>query len=103
MGSQSHGITRAVIGYLAAIALGYALGRAHGHVIVKYDGPGHVKKTKKTKKTKMVREEGVTMKRGTGECDDDTVTKNTEQQVRKEKWCVLMMFSQNVQNSRFCQ
>ncbi len=78
-------MTRAAIGHLAAIALGYALGRAHGYFIANYGGHERVKKTKT--KVKMVREEGVTIKRGTCERgDDDTVTKNPEQQVREEKW-----------------
>ncbi len=87
LGSKSHGIRSAVIGYLAAIALGYALGRTHWHILVQYVRP---EDRKKAKIKKMARG-GETMKRDKDECGDNTVMKkNPIQQVRKEKWwCVF--------------
>ncbi len=73
-GNQSHGIRLAVIGYLAAIALGYALGRARGHVLVQCgETRQHMKKTKKTKMVKG----RVTMKRDKGECHDEKTSSSS--------------------------
>ncbi len=81
-GNQSRGIRLAVIGYLAAIALGYVLGRTRGHVLVQCSETGP--DTKKTKRTKQVKGK-VPMKKDEGECHGEkTATKNPEHQVRNK-------------------